>query len=236
MLDLFISVPVKDIKTGLGNTMLVDCYLYHSRATKKFQKIQLLIDTGATKTAVTRNTLQRLGYTKFAKGPTEKNTAAGKRAFDTTKISKLVLASIVTVPDLEVDALDWEDVRYHGIIGMDILSRLHFRSDTKLFELQNKPFETQPEEVPQTSPKRGVRGITLEYPTSYTVITDTEWVDNKLVGNVHSKHDSLDDARKIATELCDKRENLVIANSDDENKNTVLFLLESHQERSNNYE
>jgi len=224
--SILLSFDVKN-KT----TFKTDCKLYSPDGKTEFP-IKLLVDTGASQTAIVRDILEDLGYKNFTKSKHEKQTATEKKVFDITKISLLHMIGIYKRKNLEVEVLNWEEYSYHGIIGMDILSRLHFRSDTKLFELQNKPFETQLEEMQQTPPimlKRGVKGVTLEFPTHYSVVTETEWVNNMLMGNLHSVHGSLEQAGEIITELKDRAENVVVTNLDKATKNTVLWLLEPYQ-------
>jgi len=217
-----------DVKSK--TTFKIECKLYSSDG-KDYKEISLLIDTGASQTAIVRNVLTEFGYIKFTKSKYEKQTATGRKTFDITKISQLHMIGIYKRKNFEVEVLDWKKYSYHGIIGMDILSRLHFRSDTKLFELQNKPFDFQPIQLAQTSPlmKRGVKGVALEFPTQYSIVTETEWVDNMLIGSLHSIHDSLEQAEDVITELKDKAENVVVTNLDRATKNTVLWLLELNQ-------
>jgi len=147
----------------------------------------------------------------------------GKKRFDITTISQLHLIGIYKRKNLEVEVLDWEDYSYHGIIGMDILSRLHFRSDSKLFELQSKPFQIPAIKLPNL--KRGCKGAVLEAPNQFTIMTDTEWVDGRFTGNVHSSQYSLEEARKTVTELQNKAENVIVASLDSKTSDTLLRLV-----------
>ena len=171
-----------------GNTTFkTECKIQSSSGEIESEEITLLIDTGASQTAIVRKVLVDLGYSKFTKNQIRKQTAMGKKRFDITTISQLHLIGIYKRKNLEVEVLDWEDYSYHGIIGMDILSRLHFRSDSKIFELQSKPFQIPAIKLPNL--KRGCKGVVLESPNQFTIMTDTEWVEGDLlvmfiVGNI----------------------------------------------------
>jgi len=205
------------------STFKADCLLYSLDKTKGSKPITLLIDTGASQTAIVRDALEELGYSNFTKNSHRKQTAVGKKRFDITTISLLHLVGIYKRKNLEVEVLDWEDYSYHGIIGMDILSRLHFRSDSKIFELQSKPFQIPAIKLPNL--KRGCKGVVLESPNQFTIMTDTEWIEGRFTGNVHSSQYSLEEARKTVTELQNKAENVVVASLDSKTSDTLLRLV-----------
>jgi len=65
-LNFFLSVPIKS-----RETMKIECHLFSpNKAT--FREIMLLIDTGASRTAISRKQLQALKYTNIVKDPTPK--------------------------------------------------------------------------------------------------------------------------------------------------------------------
>jgi len=112
---------------------------------KKFSPlpITLLLDTGAARTAITRNILMGLGYTQMTKSKTPTMTATGLVYFDMVKIAKLELGGEFAFADVNVHVLEWKNSHLHGVIGMDILSRLHIHSDTVNFVIQSNPFKLQ---------------------------------------------------------------------------------------------
>jgi len=59
---------------------------------------------------------------------------------DMVKISNLAIGGEFAVSDFNINLLDWEDYSFHGIIGMDILSQVYFKSDKKNFVMQREPF------------------------------------------------------------------------------------------------
>ena len=134
-LDLFLSLPIK-----YRNTMKVRCKIF-SGDRSNFERLTLIIDTGASTTSLTKNLIAgRLGYTSITKGTTKKRTATGSHYFDTTTISRIEIGGEFAFSNIPIDILEWEDSSVAGVIGMDILSQLHFRSDTQVFRIQNKPF------------------------------------------------------------------------------------------------
>ena len=105
-------------------------------------RCNLILDTGASNTSLTRKLVGRLKYTNTEKGKTQKRTATGIAYLDAATISKIEIGGEFAVPDLKIDILDWEDSEIDGVIGMDILSKLYFYSDTKTFILRSTPFES----------------------------------------------------------------------------------------------
>ena len=134
-LDLFISIPI-----SIKSTMKVRCSIY-SLDCNKIVNRRLVIDTGATTTALTKNLLvKQLDYKIINTNKVYKRTAVGLSYFDTVNVSQIRIGGEFQIKDITVDVLDWEDAHIAGIIGMDILSRLYFYSDTKTFTMQTKPF------------------------------------------------------------------------------------------------
>ena len=135
ILDLFLSLPIT-----FKQTLRVQCSVF-SKDKSFAKKCTLLIDTGASSTSLTRKfVLMRLKYADIIKSKMPQLTATGLVQFDTTIISKIDIAGEFEVSNLQVNILEWENSALDGVIGMDILSKLHFHSDTKYFRLQNKPF------------------------------------------------------------------------------------------------
>ena len=140
-MDLFLSLPIK-----YRNTMKVRCKIFDNTKAK-FKEVTLIVDTGASTTSLAKNLIAgRLGYTSFTKGATKKRTATGLQYFDTTTLSRIEIGGEFAFSDIPIDILDWEDSSFAGVIGMDILSQLHFHSDTQILRIQNKPFNFEEEQ------------------------------------------------------------------------------------------
>jgi len=89
-----------DVKNNA--TFKTDCVLLSSDMKTESGRITLLIDTGASQTAIVRDVLSDLGYNKFTKNKIRKQTAMGKKRFDITTISQLHLIGIYKRKNLEV--------------------------------------------------------------------------------------------------------------------------------------
>jgi hypothetical protein len=88
-----------------------------------------------------RSELENLNYSNLTKGRTINRTAGGLLYLDKTILSRIEIGGEFGISNLEINVLDWEDSSVHGIIGMDILSRLHIHSDTKYFNISSEPFK-----------------------------------------------------------------------------------------------
>ena len=134
-LDLFLSLPVRFEKT-----LNVESKVF-TQDKNNFKRCKLLIDTGASNTALTRELVQDiLKYDNFSKSSVIKRTAAGYIQFYNSIVSRIEMGNQFAFNNWVVDILEWTDSEIEGVIGMDILSKLHFHSDTYTFTLQNKPF------------------------------------------------------------------------------------------------
>ena len=134
-MNLFLSVPIKS-----RETMKIECNLFSpNKATSR--EIVLLIDTGASRTAISRKQLQALKYTNIKKDPAPKRTVSGLVYLDMVKVSYLAIGGEFAFSNFNINLLDWEDSSFHGIIGMDILSQVYFKSDKKNFVMQREAFQ-----------------------------------------------------------------------------------------------
>ena len=141
-LDLFLSLPVK-----FNKTLKVNCKIF-SKDKLTYQEGRVIIDTGASTTSLYRMLLEKLlGYGNIVKGTTEKYTATGLTCLDTVVLSRIEIGGELAFNNVGIDVLEWTETAILGVIGMDILSRLHFHSDTKNFYLQSKPFFTRYERL-----------------------------------------------------------------------------------------
>ena len=139
-LDLFLSLPME-----YKQTLKVRCRIFSFDNIYK-ARCNLILDTGASTTSITKRLIvDELKYTNIEKGKTKKRTATGIAHLDAATISKIEIGGEFAVPDLKVDILDWEDSEIDGVIGMDILSKLYFYSDTKTFILRSTPFDKSKE-------------------------------------------------------------------------------------------
>jgi predicted aspartyl protease len=122
----------------------VECKIF-SKSKKHVRELSLVIDTGAASTSLPRNLTEALGYSPTGKEP--RRTATGIVTLDNTLLSRIELGGEFAFSNLIINILDWEDSSFHGVIGMDILSKLHFHSDTKSLTIQLKPFVFGGEEL-----------------------------------------------------------------------------------------
>ncbi|MCL1987536.1 MAG: retroviral-like aspartic protease family protein [Firmicutes bacterium] len=121
-------------------TMTVDCEIFSANKKSKYP-VNLLIDTGATRTSISRYVACGiLGYTDLKKDTHSVITPTGIVKFDMVKISRIELGGEFAFSNFNANILDWKNFALHGIVGMDILSKLHIHSDTKIFAIQDYPF------------------------------------------------------------------------------------------------
>ena len=111
-LDLFLSLPIKS-----NNTLKVECKVYALNKVK-YESCRLLIDTGASTTALSRKLLRKLLYADFKKGTVEKHCASGVILLDTVEISRITIGGEFLCNDIKVDVLDWENKSFHGVLGI----------------------------------------------------------------------------------------------------------------------
>ena len=141
-MDLFLSLPIE-----YKQTLKVQCKILSFDNSDKLS-CTLILDTGASTTSITKKLIvDKLKYTNIEKGKTKKRTATGIAYLDAATISKIEIGGEFAVPDLKIDILDWEDSEIDGVIGMDILSKLYFYSNTKTFILRSTPFENMLEAI-----------------------------------------------------------------------------------------
>jgi len=153
-LKLLLSLPL-----SYKETTKVRCFLYPKNPPNKPWKdveyipLNLLIDTGASQTAITRRMLLKMGYSAFKKGATKKITATGFAEFETTNIARLSIAREYAFTNLEVEVLDWKNTALHGVVGMDILSQFYIYSDKKTLTIQTQPFQFNASEIAEKDQK-----------------------------------------------------------------------------------
>jgi hypothetical protein len=87
----------------------------------------LILDTGADRTAITKEVLISNGYGIFEKSNQIKNTPTGEFLFKTCTINGIKLANQFVFGSMKVDVLEnWKSYKIVGVIGMDILSQMTF--------------------------------------------------------------------------------------------------------------
>ena len=96
------------------------------------RKINLIFDTGADKTAISKSTLMQMGYTQFIPSNTEKRSAIGIFRPETTIVSELIIGGQFRLSHFLLDVLEAESSStFDGIIGMDFISQLEVTISNK---------------------------------------------------------------------------------------------------------
>jgi len=101
----------------------------------------VILDTGATRTSISKKVLLKHGYGKYTKSATKKMTAVGEISFSYCTVKSIKLANEFVYENLRVDVLEgWENRAVVGVIGIDVLSQLTFilSGEHKKFLLTNK--------------------------------------------------------------------------------------------------
>jgi len=94
-----------------------------ARATLNASDIELLVDTGATKTALSTSTLQRLGAYAL-NDSAQVQTASGRITAQLYRVPELVVEN-TRFRNLTVLALDNPPARWDGLLGMDLLREMN---------------------------------------------------------------------------------------------------------------
>lgn len=88
---------------------------------------QIILDTGADGTALTKEFLIKNGYRQFYQTGVRKRTVTGEAELLACDINGLTIANQFKVSKMKVDVLTgWNEHAVVGLIGMDILSKLTF--------------------------------------------------------------------------------------------------------------
>ena len=94
-----------------------------ARATLNATNIELLVDTGASKTALATSTLRRLGAYRLG-DTAQVETASGRITAQLYRVPELVVEN-ARFRDLTVLALDNPPARWDGLLGMDLLREMN---------------------------------------------------------------------------------------------------------------
>ena len=107
-----------------GNTFKLDCQIYNGIG--EYQDIQLLFDTGASTTTVRKDFLLLLGYSDFSRSKKKTRTGNGFVCLEQCCIEKIKIDNISfsSIRVVNVFELKDDDLDYHGVIGMDVISKL----------------------------------------------------------------------------------------------------------------
>jgi len=126
-----------------GYTIKLPFLLIPSNPNIKLQTrgYQLVLDSGADTTALTRQFLKRNGYGRYQKTGAIKNTATGEVELLSCEINGLTITKQFKFGQMKVDVLEnWKSHNVVGVIGMDILSQMTFilSHEYKQFMLTNQ--------------------------------------------------------------------------------------------------
>ena len=128
----------------LGKVIKVHTIITPSNSTIKEKLRSLIIDTGADRTAVTKEFLKMNGYGKFTKSVASKTTATGTANFLMCEINGLTIANQFKFGKIRIDVLEnWQANTVVGVIGMDILSQL-----TCILSHKHKKFLLTDQDIP----------------------------------------------------------------------------------------
>ena len=110
------------VKLGDFKTFRVGCAL-RSPNKARSENLALIYDTGASTTSITRDILERLGYSDFKQATHVKRTAQGFAQLQTCIISELVISKRFIMHNIKVDILEGDSSpSFGGVIGMDFIS------------------------------------------------------------------------------------------------------------------
>jgi len=101
----------------------------------------VVLDTGADRSALSKDFLMRHGYGKYTSSGQMKATAGGIVEFCSCDINGLTIANQFSFTKMKVDVLEnWSSHAVVGVIGMDILSQMTFilSHEHKKFLLTNQ--------------------------------------------------------------------------------------------------
>ncbi|MCL1844312.1 MAG: retroviral-like aspartic protease family protein [Defluviitaleaceae bacterium] len=108
-----------------SSTIRLPCLLVPANSALHTQNCQLLLDTGAGKSALTKEFLNRNGYGIYSKVGKNKMTASGEAEFHTCEVNDLTIANQFKLGKMKFDVLqNWKTHSVVGLIGMDMLSQM----------------------------------------------------------------------------------------------------------------
>ena len=107
-----------------GKTFKLDCQIFNSIG--EYQDVQLLFDTGASTTTIRKDFLTLLGYNHFPLSKVKTRTGNGFIYMEQCKIDKIKINNITFISIRMINVFEPrdDDIDHHGVIGMDIVSRL----------------------------------------------------------------------------------------------------------------
>ena len=107
-----------------GLTFKLRCKVFNEEGA--FQRINLIYDTGAHVTTIRKDFLQELGYKIYTKSKVKTRTVNGFINMEQSSIEKLNIQGIEfhTIKQVNVFNTNNDDLEFHGVIGMDVISKL----------------------------------------------------------------------------------------------------------------
>jgi clan AA aspartic protease (TIGR02281 family) len=103
-----------------SNVLQIDSEIWDKEA-QKFAEMPFVIDTGASKTTIDKNTLRRAGYDVDSGKMLKISTAGGGAIVNELTLHKIRLNDLI-VHDVEVYAHDFpDDVFISGLLGLNVL-------------------------------------------------------------------------------------------------------------------
>lgn len=119
MEDLFLVISIKN-----SSTVRVAAKLIGTKSNVE-KELLLILDTGATHTAINRSDLEYCGYSNYAMSKNLKQTATGIQNFQTCVVKELHIGSSFKVCNMQVDVLDFgKDSKISGVLGMDFIKQI----------------------------------------------------------------------------------------------------------------
>lgn len=101
--------------------------------------VELMLDTGASKTVIKREVLANTGLMAFSEADkTLMNTANGQTLGYSVQLNNVSIASL-SVSSLEVVVMELPSFKYDGLLGMNLLSQFDFKIDQENASLNLAP-------------------------------------------------------------------------------------------------
>ena len=101
--------------------------------------VELMLDTGASKTVIKRQVLANTGLMVFSEADkTLMNTANGQTLGYSVQLNNVSIASL-SVSSLEAVIMELPNFKYDGLLGMNLLSQFDFKIDQENASLNLAP-------------------------------------------------------------------------------------------------
>ena len=119
---------------NVGNTIKLPFVLTPANKSIKTlgKALYLIVDSGASRTSITKEVLHGHGYGQYSVSTQQKRTADGFKRFKYTTINGMCIAKEFAFGEMVVDVLEnWDESTVVGVIGLDILTQLTFITSHK---------------------------------------------------------------------------------------------------------